>query len=165
MKILVFSDSHNDTDLMKRAIEKHKGSTDLIIHLGDCVRDTMLFSQMCPHIANINIMGNCDFSADGITAYYEKTITLGNTGIRAFLCHGHAYRVKSGTDILFTKAKKEAATVALFGHTHIASISEKNGILIMNPGSASRPRSTEPCSYGILNIENGIVSPTIVFDR
>ena len=165
MKILVFSDTHNDTDLMKRAVEQHRDSTDLIIHLGDYVKDTLLFTKLCPHIANINISGNCDYFTDGISAFHEKTLLLGNTGIRAFLCHGHSYRVKGGTDILLSKAKKENAAIALYGHTHIAAISEKSGVLFMNPGSASVPRSTEPCSYGIINICDGNIMPTIIFDR
>lgn len=165
MKILVFSDSHNDTDFMTRALEIHKDSTDLIIHLGDCAEDTLLFTKVCPHIANINIFGNCDYFSHGITAYDEKTFLLGNTGIRAFACHGHSYRVKGGTDILMSKAKAVKASVVLYGHTHIAEISERNGIIFMNPGSTSRPRSTEPCSYGIINIENDRIMPTIIFDR
>lgn len=165
MKILVFSDSHNDTRLIRKALEIHMPSTDLIIHLGDCAKDSEIFSKMCPLIANINVLGNCDCFHFGVDARTESVFSLGNTGIRAFACHGHAYAVDRGTDILYTKARLEKASIAFYGHTHIADITEKNGIIIMNPGSASRPRGTEPISYGVVNIENGKIMPSIIFDK
>ena len=165
MKILVFSDSHGNTNLIRKAIEAHKDSTDLIIHLGDKVTDSRIFSELCPHIANINIFGNCDYFSSGVEAYDEKLLQLGNTRIKAFLCHGHDYSVKSRTDILTVKAKMCGAKIALYGHSHIASISESEGILLMNPGSVSQPRGTEPASYGVIQIEDNEIMPSIIFDR
>lgn len=165
MKILVFSDSHNDTRLIKKALDIHMATTDLIIHLGDCVSDTEIFNSVCPAIANINLLGNCDYFSSGFNARTDASFALGNSGLRAFACHGHAFGVKNGTDILYAKAKLEKASVAFYGHTHIAHITEHNGILIMNPGSTSRPRGTEPASYGIVTIENGRILPSVIFDR
>ncbi len=165
MKILVFSDSHNNTELIKKALSKHSETTDLIIHLGDYAKDAMIFSEICPHIANINILGNCDYFHFGCDAADEACFNLGNTGFRALACHGHNYGVNRGTDILYAKAKLQKASIAFYGHTHIADICEKSGIIIMNPGSTSNPRGTEPASYGIVNIENGQILPTIIFDR
>lgn len=165
MKILVFSDSHNNTEFMKKALLLHKNNTDLIIHLGDCASDARLFSQICPHIANINVLGNCDVFHTGPTATIDASVNLGTSCLRAYACHGHSHDVRRGTDILYTKARLEKANIAFYGHTHIAHITEKNGIIIMNPGSTSRPRGIEPASYGIVNIENGKIMPTIIFDR
>ncbi len=165
MKILVFSDSHNNMSLAKKALETHMSSTDLIIHLGDCVSDTALFNKLCPHIANINIIGNCDYFSGGYNASVDITFNLGKSDLRAFACHGHSYAVDKGTDILYSKARLERASIAFFGHTHIANISEKNGIILINPGSISRPRGTEPASYGIVNIVDREILPTIIFDR
>ncbi len=165
MKILVFSDSHNNTELIKKALDTHKDTAELIIHLGDCVKDTEIFTRICPHIANINILGNCDYFSSVNSASIESSFYLGKTGIRAFACHGHSYRVEKGTDILYTKARLEKVSIAFYGHTHIANITEKNGIIIMNPGSTTIPRSTEPVSYGVVNIVDGKILPSIIFDR
>lgn len=165
MKILVFSDSHSDLSLLESALEKHKNDTDLIIHLGDCIADSKIFRDICPHIANINLLGNCDYFHSDNNAKTEISFQLGTSGLRAFACHGHGYGVKRSTDILYSKAKIEKASIALYGHTHIANITERNGIILMNPGSCSFPRSTEPCSYGIIRITNGEILPSVIFDR
>ena len=165
MKILIFSDSHGNMELARKALDNHIQTTDLIIHLGDCIADTALFAKVCPHIANINILGNCDYFSGGYNGRQDSAFYLGQTGLRAFACHGHSYAVDRGTEILYAKARIEKASIAFYGHTHIADISERNGIIIMNPGSISRPRGTEPASYGIVNIEDGRILPTIIFDR
>lgn len=165
MKILVFSDSHGNTALIEKALGIHINSTDLILHLGDCAADTRIFTKLCPHIANINILGNCDYFSSGYNAVTEAKFDLGKTGFSAFACHGHSYAVKRGTDIIYSKAKAEKASIAFYGHTHIAEISEVNGIIIMNPGSVSLPRGTEPASYGVVNISDNQILPTIIYDR
>jgi len=165
MKILIFSDSHNNPELMKKALSQHAETTDLILHLGDCVADTSIFSSYCPVTANINLFGNCDYFCGKVCAFEEKTFHLGNTGITAFACHGHRYNVRRDTDILYSKARLERASIAFYGHTHIAEITEKNGIIIMNPGSCSLPRGTEPASYGIVNITDNHIMPSIIYDR
>lgn len=159
MKILVFSDSHRYLRNMTKVLQTHMSDTDLIIHLGDNISDTTLFTQLCPHIANINISGNCDFSMSNI----ESTFKLGKTDITAFACHGHYYNVKNGTDSLLREAKKQNAKIALFGHTHISHLEERDGILLINPGSISQPRGIEGASYAIINIENNIISPSIIY--
>jgi len=42
------------------------------------------------------------------------------------------------------------------GHTHQAAISRHNGVLLINPGSASRPRRGTRCSIAVLDL---IVDP------
>ena len=165
MKILVFSDSHNNLSLIKKAIERHSEDTDLILHLGDCVSDSKIFEELCPAIANINIFGNCDYFSCGFKAYDEKILELWNTGHSAFVTHGHNYCVNKTTDILFHKAKISKCSIAFYGHTHIAEIKERNGIILMNPGSSSNPRTAEPPSYGIVNIDSGVIMPSIIYDK
>lgn len=163
MKILVFSDTHHNTDLMIKALNTHKDDTDLIIHLGDNVSDTRIFSSICPHIANINIRGNCDYNSFSNDVKDEALFKIIGTNINAFACHGHRYCVKDGNDLIYQCARRNSARIAFYGHTHIADITERNGIIIMNPGSASLPRSAEPASYGVVRIENGEILPTILY--
>ena len=39
MKILVFSDTHGDVSLMKDVVSRNRYDTDLVIHLGDHLKD------------------------------------------------------------------------------------------------------------------------------
>ena len=56
MKILVMSDSHGSTENMLRAVEAT--TPGLIIHLGDCVRDTAALELAYPHIPLYKVCGN-----------------------------------------------------------------------------------------------------------
>lgn len=42
----------------------------------------------------------------------------------------------------------------IFGHIHVPVNREEDGILLINPGSPSRPRNGVP-SFGILTLEKG----------
>ena len=163
MKILVFSDTHGNTDFMIEAIKKHMNDTDLIIHLGNNATDTLPLNYICGHIASICILGNNDSSVKG--AYPEHCFTAGVTGVRIFACHGHTYGVNNDTNSLYMKGVHTRSDIVLYGHTHIAEISEKDGIYIINPGSCSLPRGKEPPSYAVIRIEDGNIMPTIVFKR
>ena len=49
MKILVFSDSHNNTGIMNDIVKKYNSEIDCIIHLGDCTDDKMCIrDRICP---------------------------------------------------------------------------------------------------------------------
>ena len=60
---------------------------------------------------------------------------------RFFLAHGHRLALYNGYDALAAAARNRRAETALFGHTHIPCCMDIDGILIINPGSAGRPRS------------------------
>ena len=59
-------------------------------------------------------------------------------------------------------ALEKELDVILFGHTHISKIEYgSTGILMMNPGSMSEPRLGK-ASFGVIVIEDGILTPRIV---
>lgn len=163
MKILVFADTHGNTEFMTEAIKQHMNDTDLIIHLGNNATDTLPINYLCGHIASIFILGNCDSPVKG--AYSEHCFTAGDTGIRIFACHGHAYGVNNSTASLYMKGIHTRSRIVLYGHTHIAEISERDGIYIINPGSCSLPRGSEPPSYAIIRIEDDTIMPAIIFKK
>ena len=48
--------------------------------------------------------------------------------------------------------EEKQADVVIFGHIHVPVCVEEDGILLVNPGSPSRPRNGVP-SFGILTLE------------
>ena len=50
--------------------------------------------------------------------------------------------------------EEKQADVVVFGHIHVPVNREADGILLINPGSPSRPRNGVP-SFGILTLEAG----------
>lgn len=156
MRAVVLSDSHGDIRACEKAIDS-MGEVDLIIHLGDIARDVRHISQKYPEIRLASVIGNNDFcfSKDEL----EKVIEF--DGHKIFICHGHTLGVHHGTERLESVALQKGCVAALFGHTHCAiDKMSGGGILILNPGSVSRPRSGS-ASFAVLETDGGNLSSMI----
>ena len=155
MKSLVVSDSHGYTSKMYDIISRKRGETDLVIHLGDHTKDIKEVSLDFPTIAFLGVRGNCDFLADDDFPGW-RTFTY--DGHKFFLTHGHMQCVKGDSlALLAAEAKRCGCDIALFGHTHISTHKEINGITVFNPGSISHPRGFTGETFGIITIDKGNV--------
>ena len=153
MKILVFSDSHGNTSHMEAAI-REQGHADLLLFLGDGLRDAETVFARYPEIPHAQVPGNCDFFASQIPP--EMTIET-EDGLRIFLCHGHTAAVRSGLGTAVLKASAAGASLLLFGHTHEPEIryfpaeaGRDRPVTAMNPGSVR-----SGC-YGIVQTVKGV---------
>ena len=147
MKALVFSDTHGKINYVIKIIESHK-KVDLIIHLGDLVRDAEHIGSIFNGIKVECVAGNNDFYENHP---FEKIIEFDNK--KLLLTHGHEYRVKYGYDDLIRKGKESKTDGVLFGHTHKAHEDIIDNILYFNPGSISFPLKSP--SYGIIETREG----------
>jgi putative phosphoesterase len=148
MKILVFSDTHGDVSSMHEIISRHRHDTDLVVHLGDHYKDLESVMLDFPQIAHLGVLGNCDFAFMSQNAKYEGAFTAENR--RIFYTHGHKFNVKAGHEYIISNAKFNNADVVLYGHTHIACYEEKNGVVVINPGSLSSPRDGSGGTYAVI---------------
>lgn len=153
MKYLVFSDSHGTTDDMLRIMQTQPH--DAVIHLGDINADVYKLRRMCFQETICAVIGNNDWFCDDI----PKQIILPCRGKKIFLCHGHIYRVKAGTDLLAAEAQKNECDAALFGHTHSPCIKMEQNLLLLNPGSI-----TYSGTYALLEI-NGTGIQAAIYDK
>jgi len=164
MRIGLLSDTHGFLEPAMRAVEA-MGNIDILIHCGDHYRDASKIS------ASVNVpvhavVGNCDSRMDGPV---EKLLEV--EGVLIYITHGHRYNVKVSIYGLYNRAVELKAGVAVYGHTHIPGYgftrvpdcSNRDGLLIINPGSVSDPRGGNKFSYGILEIEGGVVKPEIFY--
>lgn len=130
MRILVLSDSHENIENMCIAVER--SHPDLILHLGDYVRDGEALQIHFPDIRLLQIEGNCD-------AYDTHRAPLWRLhevdGHRIFFTHGHYYYVKYDLLHLRFAAEEQNADLALFGHTHIPCCETVGELTLLNPGS------------------------------
>ena len=131
MRIAVFSDSHGDTAGMIRAVELYR--PELIVHLGDCVRDARELAGCFYTIPMISVRGNCDYAPET-----EETVTVQEDGVTIFMTHGHSYGVKLGLDALLNSVGFSGAQLGLFGHTHMAMQRALGVVTLLNPGRAGR---------------------------
>jgi putative phosphoesterase len=149
MKIIVFSDSHGYIGKMSEILINT--DSDLVIHLGDCIRDAERLKTEHPNTNICIIPGNNDFV---LNESYERIFDF--EGRRMLACHGHKYNVKNGIDRLIYIAKQRHYDVVLFGHTHISCNKLNDGILFLNPGSI-----TQYGTYAILYINKNNISAEI----
>ncbi len=129
MKAAVFSDTHGN--LARMAAKVGEVRPDVIIHLGDCERDTRILRQKYPEIPLYAVCGNCDYGSREPTA---GVVRLGP--VKAFMTHGHLYNVRWGVDALVYAAQEQECQLALYGHTHEADSREIGGVKVVNPGTA-----------------------------
>ena len=151
MNILVVSDSHGDVELLHDIISRNRARCDLVIHLGDNLLDINEVMRDFPTVAHLGVLGNCDFASMYADARNEGTFTA--EGRRIFYTHGHKYNVGFGLEYLAANAKLHKCNIALYGHTHVALCEEINGVLVINPGSISRPRDASGGTYARLVID------------
>ena len=163
MRLGIFSDSHGDVNALRWAIEQaaKEGPLDEFVFLGDGAADfaslTGFMRSIAPDSVLYQVRGNNDFSTD---APYELVTAF--QGTKLLLAHGHTFRVRLGKYWLADAAKERGCLAALYGHTHTSGIDYKNGILLLNPGSVSQPRSGGP-TFALLDIgKDGEMTPRIV---
>jgi len=152
MKILLISDTHGSSSELRHTIlPKYTAEIQMVIHLGDFIRDLLKLQHLYPDLPMLGIGGTFEF--DEIK---EQIITVGN-GVKRkiLLTHGHALGVKSNLNRITHYAMEKNADACFFGHTHEAVITARNGIFLMNPGSVVEPRGTSLAgSFGIVTIAN-----------
>lgn len=155
MKILVFSDTHGQVNSMTEII-KNNSDVDLIIHLGDYVRDALQMVELFKEKQFEIIKGNNDFNSN---LSNEELLVLQDKKI--LITHGHSYNVKSNYISLIKKGQNLEADAVLFGHTHCPEESNIGSMLLFNPGSLSKPFGKYKKTYGLLRIKKGILSSEI----
>ncbi|MCL1802802.1 MAG: YfcE family phosphodiesterase [Eubacteriaceae bacterium] len=157
MKAIVLSDTHGDIKALDYMVA-NEPEAGAIIHAGDFARD-LINSPIFSLYKSYTVNGNCD----GIPASVDEAVIEWGK-CRILLTHGHIYGVKEGLAELSKKAISLACKTAIYGHTHIASQQDVNGVLMLNPGTGSYAKSiiTKP-SYIVLDAseETGIVSASL----
>jgi hypothetical protein len=150
---IIVSDSHGNRGMFERMATVLK-ECDYILHLGDTSSDGNYLKTLYGDKVTI-INGNCDPVKLG-----QDECVLDVEGAKLFLCHGHLYGVKYGTQKLLARAKELGCQAALYGHTHRAEATEQDGIYIINPGTTTRYTLSQTYCYMV--IHNGKIVPTIV---
>ena len=136
MRIAVFSDTHGNRKDMLEAVARFS-PLDLIIHLGDGVRDGIRVAQEAAIPFN-GVHGNEDYGTD-----LPDVVLVEAEGWRLLLTHGHQMSINPyhPKDVweqdlrdMAAWAKGKGADTLLFGHAHTPVLQRENGIVLCNPG-------------------------------
>jgi hypothetical protein len=145
MKIGLISDTHGL--LRPQALAALQG-VERIIHAGDIGNAAIL--EALARIAPVDaVRGNNDTGA--WAAALPERQTLDVDGVAILLLH----------DVKELRGAP-SARVVIAGHSHRPRVEERDGVLFVNPGSAGPRRFKLPTSVGMLEIENGAATATIV---
>lgn len=146
MRIGVVSDTHGDLKALQKVLDD-AGPVDLWLHAGD-------YSQDAPYIEAetglpvMAVCGNCDLYEGRAAA----ELVTRQEGFTIAMTHGHRFVWGSDFSRLYYWGMEKQADIVVFGHIHVPVCEEKDGILLINPGSPARPRNGVP-TYGILTLE------------
>lgn len=152
-RIAVISDSHGSIGNL-RSLLPRLGQIDALWHLGDCVEDAPRLADML-NCGYVSVRGNCDPFSD-----MPLTQVIAWHGKRFLLLHGHTV---GGRLNLFYAAKEQHADAVLFGHSHVPSIETVDDVLLINPGSLSRPRSGSGPSIAVLTLTDAALNAELLF--
>ncbi|MDO5824795.1 MAG: YfcE family phosphodiesterase [Methanosphaera sp.] len=156
MLIGVISDTHipvRSKKIPDKVFEVFE-DVDLILHAGDI--ETLDVIESLKTIAPvIAVHGNCDYDLG-----LNNTEIIEVENVKIGLAHGVVYP-KGDTQQLYYLARQLDVSVLITGHTHQASIQQIKDVLLLNPGSPTQPRMTEP-SVMLVEVKDSEVKAEIV---
>jgi uncharacterized protein len=150
LRIGVISDTHGE---LPESVEEAFSGVDAIIHAGDAGSNHVLdiLGAIAPTTA---VCGNCDV---GPAAMLPIAANLVLGGVRFIVAHRE--RDLGGS----LDPVRAGARVAITGHSHVAAVGERDGVLWVNPGSPSFARGGKPPSVALITVgPDGSVEAHIV---
>ena len=169
MKIGLISDTHLMGNHVPQAVVSAFQGADMILHAGDVVVTGLLESLTA--IAPVTaVHGNMD--PPGLYAALPARRVVEASGTRIGLIHGdgvpHPDRVLA-TPICFAALHAyllsefggSSPDCVVYGHTHQAHVETYRGVLMINPGSATRGSSGRH-TVGLLMVQDGHIRAEIV---
>ena len=146
MRVGVISDTHGHVDPTLFDVFVN---IDRILHAGDIhTMDVIIeLNSIAPVTA---VHGNMD--PPDVAARYPEDKRLQLAGIDVFMTHNGGMLLRS-SKLFRERCGQKRPDVFIWGHTHKAENKMLDGMLSLNPGSASRPMLDLPASVAILTLE------------
>ena len=158
MLIGLISDTHipDRARILPQNVIDAFSDADLILHAGDLTSPKVIeeLEEIAPVIA---VQGNMD-RANGIQL--PKAQIIEAEDLRIGVIHGEVYP-RADSDQLLYLAKEMNVDILVSGHSHQPKIEQKEGILLLNPGSPVVPRLADR-TVMLLEVEDKQVDVEIV---
>jgi uncharacterized protein len=153
----VLSDTHG---LLYPAVLRSLQGVDHIIHAGDIgsVQVLTALRAVAPVTA---VRGNCDLETWADALPPQAEVTLG--GARILVAHVVRRMARPTAGSAGQRKDRNVATAGdiaavVFGHSHVASVEEREHVLYLNPGSAGPRRFGRPRTIARLEIIPAVTS-------
>ena len=164
-RILVLSDTHlsqgskefgSGFDLLED-LAGYIQQANLIIHAGDHT-GLGFYHQLQGAGELVSVAGNMDSLA--LRSELPDRVIVEREGVRIGILHGWGSAAGLQHRV-FDAWQQSRPDVMIFGHSHRAHKSQRNGCLLFNPGSPTYQRGSSPTA-GWIEIDNGSVSASIL---
>ena len=148
-RIGIISDTHiPHFKKLPDTIWEHFAGVELIIHAGDLSVLSVIkeLETIAPVVA---VRGNVEEDEVIQALPIKRDIVVGHCRICIVHILGDSHTREKIARQEFPKAR-----VVVYGHSHIPWNEDHNGLLLINPGSATDRRRQEICSIGLLHIDD-----------
>jgi putative phosphoesterase len=148
LRVGVISDTHG---LLRPQATAFLRGCDHILHGGD-IGSAQILEQLASLAPVTAVRGNNDTHAWAASLPDTQLVEL--AGVRLYVIHDlNELRIDPGAT---------AVQVVVSGHSHQPSLSERAGVIYLNPGSAGPRRFRLPVSIAEIRIEGAGVTPQLV---
>ena len=144
----VISDTHG---VLRPEAIQHLQHTELIIHAGDVGRQEVL-DELRRIASVVAVRGNLDTGAWAAALPMAEVVEVGELSI---------YVLHDRHELDLDPAAAGFSAV-ISGHSHSPSITQKNGVLFLNPGSAGPRRFNLPVTIALLHVDGKMVKAELV---
>lgn len=161
MRVLVISDSHipQRAGDLPLAVWEAAREADAVLHAGD-LTDLWVYHALRRFAPTHAVSGNVDPPETAAALAERRVLNLG--GVRVGLTHGHRGAGRTTPERALAAFAGDAVDVVVFGHSHQPLIEERDGVLLVNPGSVTDRRRAPWCSFAWLRIDGGKAAAELV---
>lgn len=157
-RIGVISDTHLPSrgPRIPDAALRYFEDVELIIHAGDHSTRAAL-DQLAAYAPVEAVQGNVEQADIQALLPIKREIVVGGCAIGVV-------HILGDRDHYVRNARREFPTArcVIFGHSHIPYLDDTNGLLLLNPGSATDRRRQPHCSIALLTIADGVPHGEII---
>ena len=139
MQIGIISDTHGQ---VPNAVHDALAGVDHILHAGD-VGPMEVITELASIAPVSAVLGNTDHSIQLPQMCVQTFVS------QKFLVH-HIVDLPVPSQLVRVAIADEQPNVVVFGHTHMPYSEHHDGVLFLNPGSASNPRGSSAPSVAIV---------------
>lgn len=187
-RVLLASDSHGKFKTLLSILRLYGSSCDAFLFCGDgasdiaeileCAEEDEKFKEALPPVMAF-VAGNGDPKTYPVsfdigknnpearlfpkgTVIFPSDQSLCVNGHNIFMSHGHYYGVDFSLNRLSYAANEKEASIAFYGHTHIAGEFTSPKCRCINPGSCARPRGGQQSSFAIVTFEKDFIDTAFI---
>lgn len=157
-RIGVISDTHlhSSEQRIPDAALSAFADVELIIHAGD-LSTLAVLHQLSAYAPVEAVQGNVELAEVVEALPLKREIVVGGCAIGIVHILGNGQHFKRNARREFPSAR-----VVIFGHSHAPHLHDADGLLLLNPGSATTRRAQPHCSVAVLTITDGQPSAEII---